>query len=438
MTRTDELENYFNRFPDVPREVIIKEDLLRMGVGFSDAAVEAAKNSPVVRGTLFTELREKADRLKGIKVPDEIHLISGPYGLKRTVVANRINSTSPYLVDVVDSRLMLTEDGREIAAVEYPPLPRYYGKKFEDGTLYEEVIPLRCNNLLAFNNLFRICQLWGEKEECKFCDINWNAREREKHGIKWTRDKAFKSVEQVAEVAEEIFIRDGYLPGPRPHAIFLTGGTILGTLAEKTEDEFYLSYIDAIRERIGYRTPILLQSGAKDKETCKIYRDAGLTVHGANIEVWDKDLFKILCPGKEKYIGRDEWIKRVVESVDVFGEGNVCPNFVMGVELCKPYGFKDINCALKSMEEGLEFLMSHGVCARFDTWNVSPYTALAENEPPPLEYLIRADLLWCETWVKYDLPPVGGTGSVGPGRGKNQISAIHDMDPSRCVRGTYV
>lgn len=434
---TEELEHYFKQFPDVPREVIVKEALISRGINFSEAAIGAVKDSPVVRGTLFTDLRVKADALKGVKIPDDIHIIGGPYALKRTIIINRFNSSSPYLVDIIDGRLMLSASGNPVAEVEYPVRPRYYDKKFEDGTLYQEVIPLRAHNLLAFNTLYRVCQFWGEKEECKFCDINWNARERGKHGIAYTRGKAYKSIEQVAEVAAEIFLQEGYLPGPRPHTVLLTGGTMLRKVDGKSEEEFYTSYVAAIRERIGYRTPILLQTGAKDKETCKRYRDAGVTFHGANLEVWDKDLFKLICPGKDKYVGWDEWVRRLVESVDVFGEGNVCPNFVLGVELCQPYGFKDMNLALKSVKEGLEFLMSHGVGARFDTWNVSPYSALAGNEPPPLEYLIRADLLWCETWVKYDLPPIAGHGQHGPGRAKNHISGVHDMDPCRCVRGVY-
>ncbi len=30
-----ELEIYFTQYPDVPREVIIKEDILRMGIGLT-------------------------------------------------------------------------------------------------------------------------------------------------------------------------------------------------------------------------------------------------------------------------------------------------------------------------------------------------------------------------------------------------------------------
>ena len=73
----------------------------------------------------------------------------------------------------------------------------------------------------------------------------------------------------------------------------------------------------------------------------------------SNFEVWGKELFKAVCPGKNKLVGWDEWVKRVVKSVDVFGEGNVNPNFVAGVEMAKPFGFTDVDAAVKSTSEGL-------------------------------------------------------------------------------------
>lgn len=291
---------------------------------------------------------------------------------------------------------------------------------------------MRSRGSLAFNNAYRICQYWGAKEECKFCDINENTRQRPKYSTPWTRTKAYKLVEQVAEVAEEIFFREEWPSNERPICVFITGGAILSKVAGKTETEFYLEYVEALRERIGYRWPILLQTGAQDKETCKRYRASGVTAHGANMEVWDKDLFKVLCPGKASHVGWEEWVKRVIESVNVFGEGNVCPNFVLGVEMCQPYGFKDISSALKSTLGGVEFLMSHGVTPRTESWNVSPFSALAGNQPPPLEFYIRADLGWCELLTKYDLPS-SVMGRMGPGRARVMVTPYQDMDPIICA-----
>jgi len=121
-----------------------------------------------------------------------------------------------------------------------------------------------------------------------------------------------------------------------------------------------------------------------------------------------------------------------VDSVDIFGEGNVCPNLVPGVEMAQPYGFKDIASALKSTTEGLEYLMSRGVVVRLNQWNISPLSALAGNPAIPLEYFIRLDQAWCEIWTKYNLPLPRSLGQIGPGAANWFNSAMLDMDPGAC------
>ena len=43
----DELENYLSDYRDLPREIILKHDLLRVGHWFTDAALELASQSLV-------------------------------------------------------------------------------------------------------------------------------------------------------------------------------------------------------------------------------------------------------------------------------------------------------------------------------------------------------------------------------------------------------
>ena len=41
-TPTSTVDQYARKYPGVPKEVILKEDLLRLGLTFTDAAMEAA------------------------------------------------------------------------------------------------------------------------------------------------------------------------------------------------------------------------------------------------------------------------------------------------------------------------------------------------------------------------------------------------------------
>jgi len=433
-SRIDELEYFFNKFSNVPREAIIKNDLLRLGLRFTKAALDRTEGCQIKSYRLFTYDKVKYDQLKDepFKAPEDIDILGGPYDLRKTRFQVRFNPNSPYTVDVFDGVLGIYENGFLIAKAMYPPAPDWYFKTFEDGTKYCDILAFA--GPCAYITAYRICQYWGDKEECKFCDINENFRQGSKHS-KFSLSKAYKPVDQVVRVAKEaVRWREEYDGEVRakPYSFIISGGVILGEVAGKGEDEFYLQYVEAIKNEVGGRLPILLQLVPKDREALRRTRAAGLDVIHGQIEVWDKDLFKILCPAKEKYVGRDEWIRRVVDSVEVFGEGNVTPGLVAGVEMAQPYGFKDIGSALKSMKEGFEFLMSHGVVVRYNQWNISPLSALAGNEPPPLEYFVRLDQLWCETWRKYNLPLPRGLGRMGPGLALLSHSAYMDMDPVRC------
>jgi hypothetical protein len=52
--RLDELENYFARYSDLPKEIILKHDLLRVGHWFTDAALELASKALVKSYRLFS------------------------------------------------------------------------------------------------------------------------------------------------------------------------------------------------------------------------------------------------------------------------------------------------------------------------------------------------------------------------------------------------
>jgi hypothetical protein len=105
------------------------------------------------------------------------------------------------------------------------------------------------------------------------------------------------------------------------------------------------------------------------------------------------------------------------------------------VETCQPYGFKDIDAAVKSTTEGINYLMSRGVVVRFNHWNVSPLSDLVGNTPPSLDYFIRINLAWCEACVKYCIPPPRDLGPVGPGLATRGHGGYMDMDPVQCAQG---
>ena len=144
-TKTEELEHFFKTFPDVPKEVVVKEDLLRLGIRYTNKAIKFAAESSTGadRGVIFSIARVKYDELgvdEAVNAPLVVSLQGGMYKLRRLVAENRLNPESPYLVDIVDGQLVLLADGTPIGQVGFPPVPEYYSKKFEDGTWYRDIV----------------------------------------------------------------------------------------------------------------------------------------------------------------------------------------------------------------------------------------------------------------------------------------------------------
>jgi len=413
------VESYARKYPDVPMEVILKEELLRQGMTFTDAAMEAARGCRTQAYYLFSyNISGHHDLKDGMSTaaPEDIVFRAGPYDLKRTWVRVVLNGRSPYVADLVGGKILISERGMPVAEAVYPTKPQYYGTAFPDGQKYEQVIPLLYNSY-AFITTFRACHYWGDKEECKFCDINYNLREiRRLTGDHVTAD-AIKDKQRVVEVLSEMAREPD--PAKRMITIIMTGGSIVRKLKGGPDNatDFNLPYVEAIRERMGRRVPIVMITESQPLEYIRRFRDAGVTTHNANLEVFDKRLFQWIAPGKEKYIGYDTWVDRLIKAVEIMGEGRVSPNMVSGVEMAQPHGFQTVREAVKSASEGFDYLMSRGVIPHLDTWCIEPGTQFSGQPPVPLDFLIQADIAWYETWRKYKLPPFEGYGPMGGGPG---------------------
>ena len=427
--RSQELEHSFEAYPDVPREVIVKEDVLRHGVKFSQAALERACAGRPRSYYIFSYDKIESKEMKhneSLKAPDEFRVEGGPYELRKTNVRGTIAYTSPYVIDVLDGDLWLTSDGGEkIGTVSFPPVPKYYSMAFEDGTRYAEIVPVVGWGHRAFSTLLRKCSLWNFDLQCKFCDLNANYDALKKEGRPYTLKK---SVDKVIQAMKTIFLEQPK-DEPRRLCYILSGGSVISRKGSYSDFKFYTEYVQAIKAAIGDRWPCLLQTAAMEKEDLKRLKEAGVDCYHPNYEVWDERLFKILCPGKEKLIGRDTWIKRTIDAVEVFGEGRVTPAFVAGVELCKPYGFENVDDALRSTIEGMDYLMSHGVIPRADHWCIEPLSGLSRNPVISLKYFVELDRAWYQLWEKHKLPALCGYRDMGPGRSVYQQSGILDMGP---------
>src|SRR4051795_3407094 len=119
-TRTELVEGLVARFPRVPPEAVVKEDLLRTGIAFEPTALTDNLEGEIKPKSYFifsfdqkplTQLGEAALR----RPPEEIALTGGPYDLRRTIVSVRVNPDSPYRIALDENGLTMSLEGRVIA-----------------------------------------------------------------------------------------------------------------------------------------------------------------------------------------------------------------------------------------------------------------------------------------------------------------------------------
>jgi hypothetical protein len=416
-------------YPDVPIEAITKEDLLRRGMAWAPEALEIA-----------VEFKRKAyficsfdmvpisglEQKEHLRAPEEVRLSGVPNNFKPVVVSVRLNPASPYRVEAVGGSLELKADGRLVAQVELQKSPAYYQRTLASGKPIADIAPTIEWGYLLYLTAFRLCQYFGAQEECQFCDINENYRQQKTSGRPYT---PIKSVEEIMEALEIIVSMD-----TDAKAYTVTGGSITNSLEEKSEIDFYARYPEAIEKRWPRRwiSKVVVQALPKD-EVRRLY-DAGVQVYHPNFEIWDKRLFELYCPGKARYVGREEWIRRILDAGAIFGPDHVIPNFVAGVEMAPPAGFQSVDEAVASTTEGLEFFMSHGISPRFTTWCPEPLSVLGKNQQgAPLEYHVRLLRAYRDTRAKYSLPAPIGYGEPGLGRAVFSVSSFMDVIPPVCL-----
>ena len=92
----DVLESYFKKYPDVPKETILKQHMLSLGHWFSDAALDASAGALVKSYRLFSydlvpmsEFKRNEHR----RVPEHFVLLNGPYDMRPVAIQT---SLSPY------------------------------------------------------------------------------------------------------------------------------------------------------------------------------------------------------------------------------------------------------------------------------------------------------------------------------------------------------
>lgn len=369
------------KYPDYPSIAIRKIDVAFRGVNLTERAVERAREEGAVYDAAG-DLGEETPRLSigGALFRDGTRIrafdlidIGGirPARLQR--------KGSPYTLDVVDGKVWLLDAEEPVEEVFFVPIPAYYGKKTSRGTPMTKVVQGNIDVLHV--NVFGYCYFWQQKIACQYCGSI--------QGMYAPDSRAPGDLEDIHETVNEALKENGRWTS----FALVSGSDPRGDVPYDKEVNEYVRVLKTLRRSFGKgkNYTVRLVSSAVPKEQQVRLKEAGVTAVEPHIEVWDKKLFEIICPGKTKYFGWQYWVDSAIAAVDVFGRGNVCSQIVAGAELAQPHGFKCVDKALASDFEGAEFFAKHGVTTSANLYRHAKGSVFYEQQQkhPSLEYCVR-------------------------------------------------
>ena len=269
----------------------------------------------------------------------------------------KFNRWTPFSVKIENDKPVLYKEETPIGEIEFNipnPLSQQY---LSSGEQVKDILSISSQGGLHVMYSDE-CALKDLGEDCLFCAFNVRAQEGD-------RKVLLKSPKQVAE-AYDIARKAGVANHFR-----ITGGFV----PERRELEYYIDVAEAIHEKYDYFYGAAIIGAPADLSALPKYKEVGFENISTNIEVWDKNLFAMMCPGKSKRNGGwQHWIDSLEASVDIFGKGNVHSTIVGGLE------------PLESTLEGIEYFASKGIVCHFSAFRSEKGTALEGYRSPEASF----------------------------------------------------
>jgi hypothetical protein len=384
MEENTRLQELVDKFPEVPRSIILKTDILREGCKFTSAVHEAGEWAlphfliwnpdhvwnPTVRDL---EAGQVTTTPWKFDLPDE------------TPVLLRFDSESPYEIRKDNGKYGVYRDGVRIEDITFERRPEWPYKLTRDGDLMVSVfIPWSRRALLGC--ALRYCEYTKTGDQCVYCCLDANLKEFKKTGFKYRLSMTPEEAAEVYRAAEEE--NDLRYAG-------MTGGSLLDTKKESERYVKIFAAMNAVRKEIGKRDTTrfdLCVTAPPDRKLIEALKEAGVDSIGPNMDCWDERLWPVIVPGKHKFVGRDVWLKSIELSTEVFGAGQVFTVFVVGPEMNPPHGFQSVEDGIASWRRAFEWLAERGVFAQTAVWQTEVGSPWGNATPPPTEYFLTVDL----------------------------------------------
>jgi hypothetical protein len=307
-----------------------------------------------------------------------------PDGLWTNVpVTEPFTKRSPYVLKKDKGDYEIHRDGKFTASVDLSPLPEWYEWKTSQGRTMRRVGTLQGTYLGIYPA--RVCEYWLEypghvdKDNCKFCSVGLNLGKD---------DGDEKTVQEVVEVAIAAWRESGVT-----YVDFNTGHYDGHTFIEILEP-----YIRRVKEEtgvlIGVQTPPHPDLSRYDR-----LKEMGVNRVSFCFEIFDRQKFEEICPGKHREYGLDTYLN-AVEYCALLGDKNTLMD--------QPWVSNgEIIAGLESPESSIaaiEWITERNAIPTVCVFRPLLGTDLADSEPPRTEDMVPVFRRLYEACMERDLP----------------------------------
>lgn len=369
-------------FPDIPRSIVIKSDVLREGTRHTPALEEAGAasfpHSLIWNPQHAWNPQDGAQAGQLITIPWKFDLSDG------TPVVVRFSERSPYEIRRSNGGYTLHRDGEVIDEVSFEPKTEWLFKTTSSGTVMTSIF-LSWTREALLGCALRYCEYSKTGDQCVYCCLDANLKQYQRHGIEY--DMAVKP-ESAAETYRAACEEVG-----RIRQTSFTGGSLVNTAKESERYIALFAALRRVREELKTDTEFgACMTPPPDVDAVRRLWDAGLEFIGPNMDCWEESLWPVIVPGKHKFVGRPAWIDSILICREVFGKGHVFSVFVVGPEMASKWGFKNPEQGLESWQKCFEWMLSHDVVPATSQWQVEVGSPWEAEKPPPTEYFLDIGL----------------------------------------------
>lgn len=345
---------------------------------------------------------------RGMNIPDEIpehfgasHRVmpaSHPQAcncfiLPDEVVVHMVNTgpSSGFGMEVGDSgKACLTYHGECLTEVDFPPRTQFYEQNTSSGMPFARIGVLQGLDVLSFPYLWP-CKFAQAGYPCQFCYPGGESARLAREG---KDEPASPTPQDVAEVVNYcVNVEDCVWD------VQIAGGSITDPRAECPLAAEMLRAIDQVAGLDNLEGEFYLYIGAPTEATAvdEVF-EAGADRVAYDLNVWDEDLFRRVCPGTDRFTGRQKQLEALEYVAERYGPNKACSAFVVGIE------------PLESLLAGAEYVGARGIVPLASVWLPHGRPVLGSTEAPGADYYRRVRETFAEIYDKYDLEPPGRAG----------------------------